>query len=476
MDAAVGAKVGGGGDSLKPRSGRWLSFFLRPRVLRIVLALYALLAVLFPRFVPVIAMVGLAVILLGAYPLRWYLDGEPPRWIALGYVTSATLGLIAMFVIACLWSAEPSTGLTVTGTLAVLLVSALAIATLVSWLEPRQLRAMAEGLVIGMLGAAFYVAIETMSGREIERQLHTWFPILRENFGRHYPVTPEGTVKWVSHTAFNRSTCAFTILLFPTLAAAHLMFEGWRRIGATAILVAAAASVLTESTHQSSQLALIAGVLVLLLAFASSRVARRVVAALFVAAFVAAVPISLWADRADLEIDNRIPYSMRARLIYWSYTAERILERPLFGVGTAATAALDAARIGKMEQPPGYAVPRRTAVHPHNVYLQIWYEVGAFGVVVAIAFGLALLRRTSGLSRRVQPYAVATAAVGTAILMPSYGLWQAWFQALLGAACLAVWAVSHAISTPLDDRTGSEGATALSRATHQNEGFERQVV
>lgn len=429
---------------------RLLNWLIDPSRLFALLAAYGVLAILFPRFTPVLTLAGVTVVHL-VVALDFVLRGRAIDWVRSGVVTKASVLLLAMFFVSCAWSAAPLDGLTKTVTLLALLATGLSIATLIERLAVPQLKAIATGLALGVAIASIYITLNTLLDREIERQLHEWLPILREGYEGHYPTAPSGKVLYVTHIAFNRATCAFAILTIPVLTLAYLFLEGRLRIVVISLVTIAAGAVLLKATHQSSQLALLAGGATMVIAYFSTKAAKALVAAMVVISFALIVPFSLWAVDNGYHFDKNIPYSMRARLIHWDYTSEKILERPLLGVGTSATQYLDDLHEKTWVQPEGFVVPRRTSAHPHNIYLQIIYEVGIVGAIVATIFAMSLLWKASTLPRLVAPFALAQCAVGAVILIPSYGLWQTWLQALLGVSCLGIW-----LAAALVRRTGEK--------------------
>lgn len=124
----------------------------------------------------------------------------------------------------------------------------------------------------------------------------------------------------------------------------------------------------------------------------------------------------------------QLPYSWNARLEIWAYVCDRIAEQPWIGHG------LDAARVHLPEVP----------VHPHSVSLQIWFETGVIGVLLATAAlvsgGLALVRAIG--NNRV----AAAAASGTLTAIGlvsnlSFNLWAEWWFATLFVAAGLVGAL-----------------------------------
>jgi len=86
------------------------------------------------------------------------------------------------------------------------------------------------------------------------------------------------------------------------------------------------------------------------------------------------------------------PQSVAARVYIWKYVADDIYQRPLTGIGIRGPRDLhfkiptdaDAASAA-------YALKGREARHPHNIYLQTGFELGAIGAVLLLGVGLAAL-------------------------------------------------------------------------------------
>jgi len=135
--------------------------------------------------------------------------------------------------------------------------------------------------------------------------------------------------------------------------------------------------------------------------------------------------------------------SWSARLDIWHFAAERILERPFFGWG------LDASR---MFSP-------HIQLHTHNGALQLWLELGAVGVALAILFWAWLFGRIDRIEAIDRPMAAAAAATATVYLTIgalSFGVWQEWWVAL-GAVAAAFCALG-VISRRVAQDEGSEAS------------------
>nr|WP_246274776.1 O-antigen ligase family protein [Hyphomicrobium sulfonivorans] len=215
---------------------------------------------------------------------------------------------------------------------------------------------------------------------------------------------------------------------------------------AVALFVIAAAAI-TLSNHAASQLALIAGVIVFAIASRSLLWARRCVAAGWLIACFAVIPLALGAYKANLQQIDALGSSVQARLIIWKYTAEKTFENPWFGVGANMTRV-----IGPELEKTAVIVgndrwPHRLSIHAHNMYLQTWFELGAVGAVLLAAIGLAILSAIARLERRVQRYALATFSLTAAVLTSSYGMWQVWLIGTLGVAAVAMCIGVRALET-----------------------------
>jgi len=132
------------------------------------------------------------------------------------------------------------------------------------------------------------------------------------------------------------------------------------------------------------------------------------------------------------------------RLLIWSFTGERIAERPLLGWG------LDSARAipgGKDEIRPAQ---NWLPLHPHDSALQLWLELGAPGAALfALLVGFLWLR----LGEAPWPRLYAASAGGSlfaasAIASSGWGIWQEWWLGTLGLALFAVIVMARAAVDP----------------------------
>ena len=92
-----------------------------------------------------------------------------------------------------------------------------------------------------------------------------------------------------------------------------------------------------------------------------------------------------------------------ARVPYWQAAWEAIRERPLMGWGETSFARY------LREHRPGHAPLALVPEHAHNLYLQVWFERGVFGLVAVLLF-LAAIAAPAALRRDI-PYLAVLVAV-----------------------------------------------------------------
>jgi O-antigen ligase len=240
--------------------------------------------------------------------------------------------------------------------------------------------------------------------------------------------------------SFNRGMTVVSLVAFPAI----LLLWRWRRPAALAAWLATAA-VIVASPNGSAVLGILAGTAAAALAYAAPRAAPRilaVVAALLVlgAPFAArTVP-----SAAEMPVESSaIPGPAHHRLMIWRFTAERIFDRPILGWGYDSSRVIPGREFSFGPGEP--ALP----LHPHNVPLQWWLELGApgaaLGAALLAAIALTIGGRLPGRSERAAALGLFAAALAPACL--SYGAWQGWWIGTLGlsaafmaaAAAFPVW-------------------------------------
>ena len=155
---------------------------------------------------------------------------------------------------------------------------------------------------------------------------------------------------------------------------------------------------------------------------------------------------SLFPDpRVSMTGIEYLPNSGVHRIVIWQTTAGHIFERPWLGYGfdtsrkfypqsTTMDVKFAKPTIGQSEGFTAEPIP----LHPHNMILQIWLELGFVGALVALATILAILfglarAQLADIERAVgYGYFVTTLAIAAV----AYGAWQAWWLSTIGLSAV----------------------------------------
>jgi O-antigen ligase len=143
-------------------------------------------------------------------------------------------------------------------------------------------------------------------------------------------------------------------------------------------------------------------------------------------------------------INNLIPHRVHEAVGYGSLTvrgeiwreyASLIWHRPVFGFGLEASNV-----IARTEYAAGMSEARIHLLsygHPHNALVQIWFEFGLAGALIA-AMLLGLLFRAMSRLKDPQLSVATTTALGVyTVACVSHGAWQAWWICLVGLVAFA---------------------------------------
>lgn len=232
----------------------------------------------------------------------------------------------------------------------------------------------------------------------------------------------------------NKPVICLVVLYWPLLALSEGMPRRTLVMGVLAVLMAAATF---KSVSGASMLALVCGLLTYVLArFAPRLMWGVMMLGLAVALSLAPVKGEL-AHRTipDAALDRIQSLHARDRVEIWQSFGEVVSFHPLAGVGFGSSPRMGDAPVAARVPPE-----HRTLLavgHAHDMFLQIWSELGALGALLA-ALGLFWLGRATRLlpAQRMAPALACLAAI-LVIAEVGHGAWQGWWVAIVGAAC--VW-------------------------------------
>jgi O-Antigen ligase len=421
------------------RIGRSTVQSLRLGLLALSAALVVIIAIVSPRsaaalfLLPVLA----AVAILNAQGVK-----DRPQLKLLG-LPSALLAFGAWAIVSAMWSEAPIASLTkplflIGGTLGTAVLFVLA-----RQADIQILRSLAKGITVGLLVGGGFVAVEILTDQALARLAYNLVPSLQIGIEKHLTIL-NGQVVEISPTNINRRVTIVAMLMVPTaLLLAHATSQLSKSLGYAA-LAAIAIVLMVFSGHQSSQAALVAAAAAYLLSTLSRTWALRVLALAWCVSSLLVVPLVMAAYESNIHRQSdALPHSAKHRVVIWNYTAEQVLKAPILGIGADATATITAKaedarkRLGESVSKDG-VFDKTAARHAHNVFLQIWYELGAIGAGLLTLIGLAALTAIARSPAFIQPFLLAQFAAVSGMIAFSFSIWQLWFEGAIGLGALAL--------------------------------------
>ena len=233
---------------------------------------------------------------------------------------------------------------------------------------------------------------------------------------------------------FNLTPSFLFLFIWPAIG---ILWRSWPVLGLSLIAMGAVAAVILPSA--SASIGYISGVIFFLAALLASRGANLFVAVAIAVGIIAAPFVPRIAPALDpatvrSNLDSRNA-SLLHRLDIWSFTLEKIQERPVLGWGFNASRTVpDGDAHYYLRNRAGEVIGQgnRLPLHPHNGALQVWLELGLPGALAfAALFALAALRCNSQTERPAAAATLAALATAGPIWLLSFGIWQTWWLSAL---------------------------------------------
>jgi hypothetical protein len=292
-------------------------------------------------------------------------------------------------------------------------------------------RRLGDAVLIGFAIAAPLICFEAVTNLAGSNALSTAFPSLRPN-PHHMSVDSGGTVA-IHVYMLNRNVTALLLLAWPALLIAHGIVPREYRDGVLALLAALTVLTVVAGHHASSRLALAAGIAMFVLASWRLVFAHRAALAVWTILCLLVVPLAGAAYKAELYKMEMLPYSAAHRVLIWGYTANDVLRHPLLGAGAASTRYIEQAEPPAIVRTAKFEFPVSVNYHAHNVYLQVWFELGAIGALLFWFAGRPVIAWIATAAAAVRPAIYAAWATAAAMASTSYSFTDPWF---MGFFCL----------------------------------------
>lgn len=242
-------------------------------------------------------------------------------------------------------------------------------------------------------------------------------------------LTDYAVLRWLEKDLINSSSWTRSLITIYTLAVPAAVY--FLRYGHKTWLIALLVPLITMlfvTESQTLQLGMAVAVIVYLLsryrALWNSRAAYAVIALV-----VLSLPwIFMTLFQAAPALENN-PWMRSAyaadRLEIWNFISDRVVESPLIGFGVEATRNISDFNSDMLFR------PNASVLHPHSALLQMWIEMGVAGALLAVCFLILSLKVIAARPAGQQRVFVTLFATLLFAALITYGLWQAWWLALI---------------------------------------------
>jgi exopolysaccharide production protein ExoQ len=247
---------------------------------------------------------------------------------------------------------------------------------------------------------------------------------------------------------YSRGTAITACLLFPLAVGLFRYIAAWRAI----VFILICVGMIFGLYMEAAKLAVILGAIVFVLVRWQRKLFWPVVILPLAIALV--FPVFFTTSLTEQQ-QCRLHYTMDSayhRIMIYQFSTSKILEKPIAGWGmdssrsipggakrAATITCIDPVRNILTKLNIGGNLP----LHPHNVAIQIWLELGLIGALCFAATVLLLIRRFERNSVDNQGRAIVAATFCSVCLIYniSFGLWQSWLMftmILLGCFIMAL--------------------------------------
>lgn len=281
-------------------------------------------------------------------------------------------------------------------------------------------------------------------------------------FGAPLSILIRGTlpaVEWYGHFWFNPSAAVLSLFIWP------VAFLAWRRWGAIAALamIGAVAAMNVAIGYSTAAGAVGIGIVGAVAGYRWRRGAAIAVVLAFAVVMFAAPTVSgkIVGPSTLAGAPEKVRQILTHRLYIWRFAAERIAEHPVRGWGMNASRSIPGGKDHAFDPWRG-DVGENLPLHPHNLMLQVWLELGLPGVVLFIVLAALMLVSLArpAVGRPAIAVRIGLACTALLVFSASYSTWSSWWLAALwlaAAVTAAVTVPAHHDVPPADSVDGGPG-------------------
>ena len=261
------------------------------------------------------------------------------------------------------------------------------------------------------------------------------FEVFTNGLLRH--IIPPKDMSWARHkdlAYLGRGTTAILFLLFPAMVMARHLTQSW--LSPIAIFCTAAISAFGFSIS-SNALGLIAGLISLFFVWRAPTLGMRIITVgviltLWVSPFVT---VLIDAEMLNQRFGGTLPVSWLQRFYIWETVGDAIFTNFPLG-GGADYARFMSVNSTLIDIPGAYGPLKTVPTHPHNIFLQIWLELGLMGVILItlVLFYGAKYISSLAISSEIRATIAAIIAISFISFMVEASLWQVWRISIIAIA------------------------------------------
>lgn len=248
------------------------------------------------------------------------------------------------------------------------------------------------------------------------------------------------TIDTYGHFWANACASVVVVFIWPVIM---VLLRAQRAVLALGLIVITTVAVFGID-FSTGGVALVFGMVISGLVYWLRRRAAMAIAVVLVAG-IAMAPLlttTVFTPRAMSEITKTALPTILHRIHIWKFAAEHIAEHPVRGWGMNASRSLPGGTTRAYDEYQDRQLGENMPLHPHNLPLQMWLELGLPGAALLCALVLLIPWRLTGpaLGRTGAALACGQFFAVLTISGMSYGAWQSWWIASLwlGAALAAV--------------------------------------
>lgn len=362
------------------------------------------------------------------------------------FLTGALTAFALWAAATAFWAEAPTLALAKSGLALFMALATLVMSRLIRREGTMNALHLADGVWMGLTIGLTYFLIELLSDQFIKMWVYNTIGLGPEAVKPLRNFTWEdGRIIAISRADLTRNAAPISLLVWPAAVTAFATAPRSLRTPLSLGLIILALVVIFLSTHETSKVAVVIGLIGYALARMSHTWTYRMMAAAWVVCCLFIVPAAMLAHKADLHNASWLQRSAQHRIIIWNHTAEQVLQHnPLVGISTNMTYILGPRMRSSTENAEGERIERTLSRHAHNVFLQTWFELGAVGAVLLAIAGVAVLGAIRSLERAIRAPAFAMFASASVMGLASYGMWQVWFMAMFAFAAV-MFAIAHRI-------------------------------